>query len=80
MVMQSHKVKDRGTPYLLALFFVFLAAGIVAAGSLSYQNQKRHYRTEAEHELSTIADPKTGELAQWWTRPSHGRPILWRRR
>ena len=67
MVTQSHKVKDRSSPHLLALFFAFLAAGIIAAGSLYYQSQKRHYRTEAEHEPSTIADQKTGELAQWWT-------------
>jgi two-component system, cell cycle sensor histidine kinase and response regulator CckA len=67
MVTQSHKVKDRSGPRLLVLAFVFLAAGIVVAGSLYYQNQKRHYRIEAEHERSTIADLKAGELAQWWT-------------
>ena len=39
MVAQSHEVKDRSTPYLLMLFFVFLAAGIVAIGSLYDQSQ-----------------------------------------
>jgi PAS domain S-box-containing protein len=67
MVTQSHKEKDRSTPYLLALLFVFLAAGIVVAGSLYYQNQKRHYRTDAEQEPSIIADLSTDDLARWWT-------------
>jgi PAS domain S-box-containing protein len=44
---------------------VVLAAGIVAIGSLHYQNQKRHYRTKVEHELSAIADLKTDGIAQW---------------
>jgi PAS domain S-box-containing protein len=48
------------------LFFVFLAAGIIAAGSLYYQSRMRHYRTEAKQDLSTIADQKAGGLAQWW--------------
>ena len=49
----------------MALLFVVLVAGIVAAGSLYYQIQKKHYRTKVEHDLSTVADLKAGEIALW---------------
>jgi signal transduction histidine kinase len=47
------------------LFFVVLAAGIVAAGYVYWRDQARHYRAKAEQELAAIADLKVGELVQW---------------
>ena len=51
--------------WLLALIFVCLAAGIVAAGRYYYRNYERHYRSAVERQLSAIADLKVDELAQW---------------
>ena len=47
------------------LVFALLAAGILTAGCLYYQNYKRQFRAEAELELSAIADLKVDELVQY---------------
>jgi PAS domain S-box-containing protein len=51
--------------WLLALVFVCLATGIVAAGYFYYWNHEKHYRAEVERQLSAVADLKVGELVQW---------------
>ena len=51
--------------YALLSVFIILAAGIVVAGHLYYRNHEIHHRTEAERELTAIADLKTGEIVQW---------------
>ena len=63
--MNSHPPTERRTGWSLALIFVLLAAGIVAAGWLYYRSIERHQRAQVEHQLSAIADLKAGELAQW---------------
>ncbi|MGA3141597.1 MAG: PAS domain S-box protein [Verrucomicrobiota bacterium] len=47
------------------LVFALLAAGILTAGCLYYQNYKRQFRAEVELELSAIADLKVDELVQY---------------
>jgi PAS domain S-box-containing protein len=47
------------------LVFALLAAAILTAGCLYYQNYKRQFRAEAELELSAIADLKVDELVQY---------------
>ncbi len=53
------------TGYAYTLIFVLLAAGILATGYFSYRHYERSYRTEVEHQLSAIAELKSGELIQW---------------
>ena len=47
------------------LVFVLLSAGIIVTGCYYYQNYQSSYRTGAEQQLSTIADLKVNELAQY---------------
>jgi PAS domain S-box-containing protein len=49
----------------LLLVFLLLAAGIVVAGILYYQQYARDYRAGLELQLSTIADLKVDELVQY---------------
>jgi PAS domain S-box-containing protein len=53
------------TAFPLVLIFVLLAAGIVAIGNIYFRHYEKHYRAEAEHQLSAIAELKVGELVQW---------------
>jgi PAS domain S-box-containing protein len=53
------------TPSVLVVIFVLLFAGIVAAGCLYYRNYERHFRAEAERQLSAVAELKVNELAQY---------------
>src|ERR1035441_8732989 len=53
------------TAFPLVLIFVLLAAGIVAIGNLYFRHYEKHYRAEAEHQLSAVAELKVGELVQW---------------
>ncbi|MBZ5703634.1 MAG: PAS domain S-box protein [Acidobacteriia bacterium] len=52
-------------PYRLVLVFVLFAAGIVTLGGFYFRSEGRHYHAEVEHQLSTVAELKTNELAQW---------------
>jgi PAS domain S-box-containing protein len=47
------------------LIFIVLAAGIIGAGYVYYRNFREQFRTEVKNNLSTIADLKKGELAEW---------------
>ena len=51
--------------WLFLLIFVLLAVGIVATGIFYYRNYERQFRTEAEQQLTAIAELKVGELSQW---------------
>ena len=51
--------------YPLVLIFAILAVGIVAGGIFYYRNYERHFRDEAEQQLSAIAELKVDELAQY---------------
>jgi PAS domain S-box-containing protein len=53
------------TTLAFALIFVLLAGGIVAVGFRYYRNYERQFRAEAERQLSTVAELKVVELAQW---------------
>jgi two-component system sensor histidine kinase/response regulator len=65
MDIKLHERSERDALHVLILVFVIMAAGIVAAGYLYYHKYSQQFRTEAENHLSTIADLKAGELAQW---------------
>ncbi len=49
----------------LVFVFLFLSAGIVAGGILSFRNYERQYRRQVEKQLSAIADLKVSEIVQW---------------
>ena len=49
----------------LILIFILLVSGIIGAGQLYYSNYAKSYRTQAEQQLSAIANLKVGELVQW---------------
>jgi signal transduction histidine kinase len=56
---------ERRSEWGFLLVFVLLSAGIVTTGCYYYQNYQKSYRTGAEQQLSTIADLKVNELAQY---------------
>ncbi len=58
-------MRNRYALTALLLFFVGLAAGIVTAGFLLYQNQRDICRTEAVDRLAAVADLKTSDLSRW---------------
>src|ERR1035441_9540061 len=58
-------MEDSRTAFPLVLIFVLLAAGIVAIGNIYFRHYEKHYRAEAEQQLSAIAELKVGELVQW---------------
>ena len=55
---------DLGASSIL-FWFVPLAAGIVIIGFFDYRNYETKFRSEAERQLSAVADLKVGELIQW---------------
>jgi signal transduction histidine kinase len=56
---------ERRSEWGFLLVFVLLSAGIVTTGCYYYQNYQSSYRVGAEQQLSTIADLKVNELAQY---------------
>jgi PAS domain S-box-containing protein len=50
--------------WLILIYFV-LAAGILAAGYFYYRAMEDSNRVEVEHELSSVANLKAGELTGW---------------
>lgn len=54
-------------PALLAVLFIFLAAGIMMVGFLYYRNYRNHHRAEVERQLLAIADLKTHDIVHWRT-------------
>jgi hypothetical protein len=63
--MKTYPEEEKRGLIVLILVFVGLALGIITAGYLYYQNYEKHYRTEAERQLSAIAELKVGELVHW---------------
>jgi len=50
---------------ILIVVFLLLAAGIISAGYYYHRKHEKHYLSEVERQLSTIADLKMGELLLW---------------
>jgi len=50
---------------VLLIVFLLLAAGIISAGYYYHRKQEKHYLSEVERQLSSIADLKMGELLLW---------------
>jgi hypothetical protein len=63
--MTVQKVKDKFTLPGFILIFLILAAGLISAGYIYYQNYEQRYRAEVERRLSAVAGLKIGELVQW---------------
>jgi PAS domain S-box-containing protein len=63
--LPSHDQREHRPSLYLLLLFLALTAGIVATGYLFYRGYARNFRGEVEHELSSIADLKVGQLVQW---------------
>ena len=53
------------TTVVFILSCVLLSMGIVTAGYIHYRSYEQHYRTEAERQLSAIAELKVDELSLW---------------
>ncbi len=49
----------------LILIFAVLSAGIIATSYIAYSGYKKHYRTEVERELTSIADLKVAQVSRW---------------
>ncbi len=57
---------DDSRPALVfVLIFLVLALGIVSTGYAYYRDYERHFRAEAEGQLSSIAELKVGELTRY---------------
>ncbi|MCG2721634.1 MAG: cache domain-containing protein, partial [Thermodesulfovibrionales bacterium] len=52
-------------PFSLLFIFLLLAAGIAAAGSLYYRGESQQIQREVEERLSTVADLKVNQIADW---------------
>jgi PAS domain S-box-containing protein len=63
--MEAVVKEERRVAYPLVLIFALIAAGIVASGYFYYRNYERHFRAEAENQLSAVAELKVDELAQY---------------
>ncbi|MCX6175572.1 MAG: PAS domain S-box protein [Ignavibacteriales bacterium] len=51
--------------HILFLVFVILIVSIITAGYSYYRVYEKHYRTEVEQQLSSIAFLKVNEIVQW---------------
>ncbi|MFA6598268.1 MAG: PAS domain S-box protein [Ignavibacteriaceae bacterium] len=51
--------------YILYLVFITLIVGIITSGYLYYRVYEKNYRTEIEHQLSSIALLKVNQIIQW---------------
>ena len=47
------------------VLFLLVAAAIIEAGVFYYRTYQRHFRADAERQLSTIADLKVAQIADW---------------
>ena len=63
--MKAVAKEERRVAYPLVLIFALIAAGIVISGYFYYRNYERHFRAEAESQLSAVAELKVNELAQY---------------
>lgn len=50
---------------ILIVLFIFLVAGIIAAGYFYHHNHQKQYLSGVERQLSAISDLKKGELLLW---------------
>ena len=63
--MEAGAKEKRRVAYTLVLSFAILALGMVVGGTFYYRNYERHFRNEAEHQLSAIAELKVDELVEY---------------
>jgi len=63
--MKNDKFKEKWSLLHLSMIFIVFTLGIILAASFYYRNYERNYRIELEHQLTSIADLKVGEIVQW---------------
>ena len=63
--MSQYDQKEKRTLFVFIFIFLLLAAGISASGYVSYHNFEQQFRTQAEKQLSSIAQLKVNQLAGW---------------
>ncbi len=63
--MSQYSQKEKRTTYVFIFIFLLLAVSISAIGYVSYHNFKQQFRTQAERQLSSIAQLKVNQLAGW---------------
>lgn len=63
--MEAVAKEKRRVAYTLVLSFAILALGMVVGGTFYYRNYERHFRAEAESQLSAIAKLKVDELVEY---------------
>ena len=56
---------DRGIPLSFWIVYALLASGIIASGFFLSRGYVKHYRTEAEQQLLSVAKLKVAELVKW---------------
>jgi PAS domain S-box-containing protein len=62
---RSSDMASTRSGYVLIVIFVLLVAGIVTAGYLYIRNYEKEYRKGVEQQLSSIAELKVSDLAQY---------------
>lgn len=63
--MRHVEHKDYRAGHVFLLIFLLLSASIFIGGYFAYQNYKKNYRTEIEHQLSAVADLKVDQIEGW---------------
>lgn len=61
----SSEINHQITSSYLIAVFIFLAAGVIAAGHFYHRSQQRNFQEQASRQISAIADLKTNELLAW---------------
>ena len=64
-IMPARDSNNWRTPSVLVSIYILLVAGIVTVGGFYYRNYVRHFRDATDRQLSSIAELKADELAQY---------------
>lgn len=65
MPMNTRNGFERKSSYAFILIFILMALGVILAGYLNYRSYERQLIATMQEQLSSIAELKVGELAQW---------------
>ena len=63
--METYVRKKRQLLYVHIVILIVCFTSIITAGYLYYQNYKKRFQVEIEHQLSAIAELKVNELRSW---------------
>ena len=65
MTSRARTLQEYRTRYFLVAFYVVLAAAILTAGYVYYQQYDNDYREEVDRQIAAITDLKVKELVNW---------------